>query len=90
MLRKTEHGRATWMDPGADRPLLEIKTVMCCHCGGHFQPEPGSGKIRGFCFTCMGPICGPGCQECVPLEQYLSNLEAGRDPSFRPIIVPTS
>ncbi len=87
-LRRTEHGVLTVSDPGADRPLLESKTVQCCHCGGQFVPEPGSGKIRGFCFNCSGPICGSGCVNCVPTEQMLENIEKGRELDFKPIIVP--
>lgn len=75
-------------DPGADKPLLEVKTFHCCHCGGQWVPKPGSGITRGWCTQCCAPICGPGCVECVPLEQYLDNLEKGRDPTFRPIVVP--
>jgi len=89
-LRCTDHGLATWTDPGSDKPILEKRTVQCVHCGGHFIPEPGSGRVRGFCFQCAGPICGPGCVECVPTDVYLENLEKGRPPDFRPIIVPTS
>lgn len=40
--------------------------------------------MRGFCQNCNGPICGPNCAECVPEEQYLENIEYGRDPLFRP------
>lgn len=89
-LRKTEHGVATFLDPGSDVPLLEVKTLQCCHCGGHWAPRPGSGRVRGFCTRCMGPVCGPGCVECVPTEVYLENLEKGRAPEYRPICVPTS
>ncbi len=42
-------------------------------------------KVRGFCQNCNGYICGPSCAACVPLEQYLENIEKGRDPNFRPI-----
>ena len=90
MLRRTEAGVITISDPGADKPLLEARTVMCVHCGEHYLPQPGSGQVRGYCFNCMGPICGPGCQACVPTDLYLENLEKGRDPTFRPIIVPTT
>lgn len=87
---KKEFGRIIAVDPGADRPILEISTMQCCHCGGHFYPQPGSGIVRGFCQRCMGPVCGPGCAECVPEEQYLENMEKGRAHNFRPIIVPVS
>ena len=85
-----EAGRFTFFDPGSDKPVLEVGTLSCAHCGGQWIPRPGSGIVRGFCQRCNGYICGPGCEACVPLDQYLSNLEAGRDPHFRPIIVPTS
>ena len=53
-------------------------TVQCCHCGGHYVPVAGSGKVRGWCFSCMGPICGPGCCECVPFEKKLELYEKGK------------
>lgn len=76
-------------DPGGHE-LVAQDTLQCCHCGGHFPVQPGSGKIRGFCTSCMGPICGPGCAKCVPAEQQLENIEAGRPLDHRPvrIIVP--
>ena len=43
-------------------------------------------KIRGWCQNCNGYICGPSCNACVPVEQYLENIEKGRDPNFRPIV----
>lgn len=89
-LAKREYGRVTLTDPGSDRPLLEAATLQCCHCGGHFAPRPGSGTVRGFCTRCMGPVCGPGCAECVPAEQLLTNLETGKPLDHRPIIVPVS
>lgn len=80
-----DNGLMTLIDPGADAPLMEMKTLMCVHCGGHFPVKPGSGNVRGFCTSCSGPVCGPGCAKCVPLEQYLENLEKGRQEDFRPI-----
>lgn len=80
-----DHGLITIVDPGADKPLLEQKMLQCVHCGGQFPHQPGSGKIRGFCMNCNGPVCGPGCAECVPVEQYLSNLENGREANFKPV-----
>lgn len=31
----------------------------------------------GFCTRCNRPTCGKGCEECVPQEQLLENMEAG-------------
>lgn len=89
-LAKREHGTATYYDPGSDRPILEVGTLSCCHCGGQWIPRPGSGVVRGFCQNCNGFVCGPGCAACVPVEQYLENMEKGRPDTFRPIIVPAS
>ncbi len=82
-----EHGTATFIDPGSDKPLLEVSTLQCVHCGGQWIPKPGSGRVRGFCMNCNGPICGHGCHECVPVDLYLTNLEKGREPNFKPIVV---
>jgi hypothetical protein len=65
-------------------PVIETATLQCCHCGGHFPVQPGSGKIRGFCRRCMAPVCGPGCAACVPTEQLLENIEHGRPLDHRP------
>ena len=40
--------------------------------------------MRGFCMNCNGPVCGPSCADCLPVEAYLENMEHGRDPNFRP------
>ena len=53
-------------------------TVQCVHCGGHWIPVQFSGRVRGFCMLCKGPICGPGCQECVPYERQLEIREGTR------------
>lgn len=84
---KNEAGVITISDPGADKPLLIVKTLQCVHCGGHWVPQPGSGRIRGYCTQCAGPVCGPGCAECVPMEQLLENMEQGRPENWRPISV---
>jgi hypothetical protein len=78
-------------DLQSDKVLLEADTLQCVHCGGHFPVRPGSGKIRGFCTRCNGPVCGPGCKECVPTEQYLENMEAGiiNPDSHRPAKIST-
>jgi len=36
----TESGLMTWTDPGADKPLLELPTRKCVHCGGSFTMKP--------------------------------------------------
>lgn len=30
-------GQLIFVDPGADRPLLEVATLQCVHCGQHFE-----------------------------------------------------
>lgn len=81
-LNKTDFGRIIISDPGSDKPILEIGTLQCCHCGCHWFPQPGSGRVRGWCMRCNGPICGPNCARCVPLAQYLDNIEQGRPEDF--------
>lgn len=76
-----EAGTIIVTDPGSDKPLLEVATIQCAHCGRHWVPRPGSGRVRGFCTRCNGPVCGPGCAECVPAEARLEILEGTRDQS---------
>ena len=71
-------GEVTITDPGSDKKLLICGTLQCVHCGAHWIPSPGSGLVRGYCGKCHGPICGANCVECVPKEQQLENMEAGR------------
>lgn len=81
-----EAGIITVADPGMDRPILEAGTLQCCHCGAHWQIKPGSGNVRGFCFKCNGPVCGPNCAgKCRPAEQLLENIEAGRPDDYTPV-----
>jgi len=104
-LNTTDFGRIIYTDPNADKPVLELVTHQCVHCGGHFvskpkrlitemlttaeakQREDQGRKVRGWCMNCNGPVCGPSCAACVPVEQYLENMEKGRDPTFRPVVV---
>lgn len=72
----------------SDGSIVEADTLQCVHCGGHWQIQPGSGRIRGFCFKCNGPVCGPKCKECIPHEQWLENIEMGNAANFKPIISP--
>jgi hypothetical protein len=73
-----DHGLIIISDPGKDKPIAEIKTLQCSHCGGHFPVEPGSGRIRGFCMKCNGPVCGKECAKCIPFEKQLEILEGTR------------
>lgn len=86
MSLRRQAGELTIIDPGSDKPIVEVATVQCVHCGGHYVPRPGSGIVRGFCFRCNGPICGPGCKDCVPVDQLLENIEQGRPDDFRPVV----
>ncbi len=79
------HGEVTVFDPDADKPILTSGTLQCVHCQKHWVPEPGSGRMRGFCQNCMGPICGPGCAKCVHWEQMIENIEKGRPLDYKPI-----
>ena len=64
--------------------IVEQKTIQCRHCGRHWVPSPGSGKVRGYCARCNGPVCGPRCGgKCVPVEAWLDNVEAGRPEDYR-------
>ena len=83
-----EAGLITIFDPGADRPLAELPTLRCCHCGCHFPAVPTKG--RGWCFNHGAPICGVGCLVCVDVELMLENIEKGRPLDFRPVVVPVS
>ena len=76
----------TFLDTGK---VVMQDTVQCCHCGGHFISTPGSGKRRGFCCNCAHTTCGrPGCDHCLPHEQWLENMEQGKAADHRRIIVP--
>ena len=68
----------------APNGMTEADTNQCVHCGAHWRHRPGSGKVRGFCGRCNGPICSAKCAACVPVEQFLENMEAGRAPDFVP------
>lgn len=48
-------------------------TIQCVHCGCHWIPVQGSGRRRGFCMICNGPLCGAQrCIEtCLPWQKKL-------------------
>lgn len=70
-----------------------VDLVACVHCGRHWPlgkalQDHAAGVVKfGFCARCNG-ICCPGdrCAACVPAEQQLENLEAGRPELHRPIV----
>lgn len=67
-----------------ERGVTEVDTLQCCHCGGHFPVQPGSGKRRGFCIRCMGPLCGAeACGVCVPAEKRLEQIEQAAEAERR-------
>ena len=80
-------GTGILSDP--DRPHeQQMDYKQCVHCQGVWKVEPGSGKLRGYCAKCNGPVCGPMCLECNGgIEKVNDDLEAGRVPGSR-IIIP--
>lgn len=75
----TPDGWISITDPDSARPV-EMDTRQCVHCSGHWVVQPGSGKTRGFCFRCDGPICGPACSECRPINRRIDEA-LGQDPT---------
>lgn len=62
---------------------IERDTKQCCHCGGHFQIIPGSGKTRGFCLKCTKVTCGnPACNEHFSIEERMDLFEKGLLPEL--------
>lgn len=59
------------------KPLTELEARVA---------EKEGKTIRGFCQNCNGPVCGPNCVDCVPMQQMLENLANGIDRKFRPIM----
>jgi len=54
-------------------------TIQCVHCNCHWVPVQGSGKVRGFCNGCMGPVCGQQkCIPCIPWEKKLDRNDKWR------------
>jgi hypothetical protein len=60
-------------------------TVSCVHCQATWMLQKGSGRLRGWCMTCNGFVCGPNCMECVPIMRKVENEEAGKPADFVPI-----
>jgi|SRR5580698_6438756 hypothetical protein len=76
--------------PREGGPTIQHDLMACVHCGYVWEPKPGSGKKRGFCYRCNGFVCGHAeCLKkgCVPQERWLEAMERGIDPSQMPVIV---
>ena len=57
--------------------IEELDSFICSHHGGIEFIKPGSGKKRGFCFSCFDLTCGrEKCKECRPFEAWLEAMEA--------------
>ena len=57
---------------------IEADTLQCAHCGMHWQVQPGSGKRRGWCTKCNGPLCHEKelCMVmCYPFEKRQDDME---------------
>lgn len=51
-------------------------TLQCCHCGCHWTPQRGSGRIRGKCMRCNALTCGRvECDPCDPWEAKMERME---------------
>lgn len=63
-----------------DGKVVETPTMQCRHCGQHWIMLPGSGRERGWCTKCMGPLCGKKecMDQCLPFEKRLDLYEAGK------------
>jgi hypothetical protein len=62
-----------------DGSLEERDILVCRHCAYTWAVIPGSGKQRGWCRLCSGPLCGktPCMTSCVPYERMIEQIEAG-------------
>ena len=70
-----------------DGNVSEYDTLQCAHCQGHWKVIPGSGRKRGYCLNCAQVTCGrPCCDVCIPIEQRIENIEAGRPEDFKRIL----
>lgn len=76
MGRWTDHRATTHADIfGKDHKLINEEDWMtCAHCYYGWKVAPGSGRTRGWCFECKGPLCmrGPDhCREC----KFISDMK---------------
>lgn len=57
---------------------VEIDTLQCAHCGMHWEVIHGSGRVRGWCTKCNGPLCNEKalCMVmCYPIERRHDDVE---------------
>ena len=88
-LRKRDAGVlvSTPVDGG---PAVNRRLLRCVHCQHVWVDRPGSGKLRGFCARCAGPVCGRPecvCNGCLHWEKQLDCWEKGVTPGQAPVSV---
>jgi hypothetical protein len=61
----------------ADGRQEERDILICRHCQYTMVIVPGSGRRRGWCHRCAGPLCGKQrCMtQCEPFERWLEAVE---------------
>ena len=75
--------------PYAGGPITQQDTVCCQHCSYSSVWVTGSEKWWSICQRCGGLRCGRECCQkngCIPQEQEIENMEAGRPDNFRRIV----
>ena len=83
MSRDVSRPKGSTVEYDADGTVVqEMYLYWCCHCQRNWEAPLLSfgGKLAGgFCGKCVGFYCrNPACAECIPWEQRLENVEAGR------------
>lgn len=53
--------------------ITEADLLTCAHCQYTWRVVPGSGRRRGWCRRCNGPLCGkPKCMAgCLPIAEQI-------------------
>jgi hypothetical protein len=84
MLIRTDDGHTARRPHGVlyvvheDGRREERDILTCAHCQYTWPLVPGSGRTRGWCRLCAGPLCGkrPCMTACVPYERMIERIEA--------------
>ena len=68
---------------------LERDILICRHCDYLWQVVPGSGRKRGWCTRCNGPLCAreiplgsgrrPCMESCTPMPLRIERMETLRE-----------